>query len=134
MPFDWREFLIVAHELRHDPRESIQRTVIGRAYYFAYNAGVNAAQRRGYNPNAPSRTGMHRRLWVWCQQHSDRDIVALGVYGHRLHTRRINADYSPVAPLPWPGEVRNQLGETRDFELLLARVVGQEPTPPLPGT
>ena len=37
MPFDWREFLIIAHELRTDRRESAQRTCLGRAYYYVYH-------------------------------------------------------------------------------------------------
>ena len=40
MPFYWREFLIVAHELRADQRESVQRTCLGRAYYYVYNFGL----------------------------------------------------------------------------------------------
>ena len=40
MPFDWREFLIVAHSLRKETSEGVQRTCIGRTYYYVYNLGL----------------------------------------------------------------------------------------------
>jgi len=44
MPFDWREFLIVAHGLRNDNREGVQRTCLGRTYYYVYNLGLMKAR------------------------------------------------------------------------------------------
>ena len=75
MPFDWREFLIIAHELRTDQRESVQRTCLGRAYYYAYNLGLEMARQMHWPE--PQRS-LHRELWKWCQNHADANIKNLG--------------------------------------------------------
>jgi hypothetical protein len=71
MPFDWREFLIIAHELRTNRRESAQRTCLGRAYYYVYHLGLEMAQQMKWPE--PQRS-LHRALWNWCQRHSDINI------------------------------------------------------------
>jgi len=48
MPFDWRDFLIIAPELRNDPRESVQRICLGRRYYYLYNIGLIEAHTRSF--------------------------------------------------------------------------------------
>jgi len=70
MAFDWRDFFLFAHELRKELDESKQRTSIGRAYYYAYNAALIEAKKLGFNPNDPSlsRFGVHQKLWMWCRQ------------------------------------------------------------------
>ena len=76
MPFDWREFLIIAHELRNDEREGARRTCLGRAYYYVYNLGLKAARQRHWpEPNF----SLHRALWDWCQKQSDTNIKMLGI-------------------------------------------------------
>lgn len=54
MPFDWREFLIVAHGLRHDNREGVQRTCLGRTYYYVYNLGLTKARAINFTGQTPA--------------------------------------------------------------------------------
>lgn len=132
MAFDWRDFLLFAHELRNETQESKQRTAIGRAYYYVYNVGLTEAKKLGYNPNAPSKVGTHKRLWSWCQAQRNSDIVALGDSGNTLHARRISVDYKSVTQAGLRQDVQKQLDEARDFEILLAQITRQLPPPPLP--
>jgi hypothetical protein len=90
MPFDWREFLVVAHGLRNDPKEGVQRTCLGRAYYYIYNLGLAKARTLSFSDTPP---GLHRKLWGWCQRQADPTIKEMGVYGLRMHALRIDADY-----------------------------------------
>ena len=120
MPFDWREFLIVAHELRNDQREGVRRTCLGRAYYYVYNLGLDKARRMNFKDQIPS---LHGKLWRWCQKHADRDIKTLGTLGSRMHSRRIDADYNDhFQNLGY--EVNRQLNEARNFEVLVATIDG----------
>ena len=132
MVFDWREFLLFAHELRNEAQESKQRTSVGRAYYYAYNVALAEAKRLGYNPNRPSTLGLHKRLWSWCQSHNNADIVALGDSGNTLHLRRIEVDYKVATSASLQQVVQKQLDEARDFELLLAQISNKQAPPPLP--
>jgi hypothetical protein len=128
MPFDWRDFLIVAHELRNDPREGVQRMCLGRAYYYIYNLGLNAARGLAFTGKPPS---LHKKLWDWCQQHSDTTIKQIGVLGLRMHSLRIDADYKDT-PIPnLFGEVKTQLSRAQAFERLVAQSKGQPPPPVL---
>jgi len=68
MPFDWRDFLIVAHELRNDPREGVQRTCLGRTYYYVFNLGLMKARTSRFSGKLP---GLYRQLWDWCQKQTD---------------------------------------------------------------
>lgn len=71
MPFDWRDFFLLAHALRKASGENEQRTSVGRSYYYAYNAAlIELAKNQGYNPNAPAPVapgrkplGVHQKLW-----------------------------------------------------------------------
>lgn len=76
MPFDWREFLIVAHQLRNDPSEGVQRTCLGRAYYYVYHLGLAEARALNFRGQLP---GLHRKLWDWRQKHTDPSIKRMGL-------------------------------------------------------
>jgi hypothetical protein len=129
MPFDWREFLIVAHGLRHDNREGVQRTCLGRTYYYVYNLGLTKARAINFTGQTP---GLHKKLWDWCQKHPDRTVRRMGIYGLRLHSLRIDADYN-AAPIPnLAVEVRTQLARAQAFEGLVAQSNGQAPPSALP--
>src|SRR3989442_11919046 len=128
MPFDWREFLIIAHELRQDTRESVQRTCLGRAYYYAYNLGLEMAQQMHWQP---PRRSTHKALWDWCQSHSDENIRNLGILGSLMHSLRIDSDYR-VRPLSDRQAVEKQLIRARDFEIGVAQQKGQTPPSALP--
>ena len=103
MSFDWREFLIVAHGLRNHAGEAVQRTCLGRTYYYVYNLGLAVARSRGFTERPP---GLHRKLWDWCQKQSDANIKQMGIDGLRMHSLRISADYdsNPIPNLA--GEVK----------------------------
>ena len=58
MPFDWRDFLVIAYELRNDSREGVQRTCLGRTYYYIYNLGLSKAQTLTFSQKPP---GLHKK-------------------------------------------------------------------------
>lgn len=124
MPFDWRGFLIVAHGLRNDPSEGVQRTCLGRAYYYVYNVSLANARAMRFTGKMPS---LHQQLWNWCQKHADPNIKQIGVNGLRMHALRIDADYkeSPIPNLA--REVTIQLSRAQAIESLIARINGQTP-------
>jgi len=94
MAFDWRDFFLFAHELRNEKQESKQRTAIGRAYYYIYNAAKIEAKRLGFDEKDPllRNMGLHQRLWTWCLNHQNPDIVTLGDSGNTLKARRTSVD------------------------------------------
>lgn len=124
MPFDWREFLIVAHGLRNGTGEGVQRTCLGRAYYYVYNLGLAKARATNFTGQMP---GLHKKLWDWCQKQKDPTIKRMGVYGLRMHSLRIDADYNdtPIANLA--GAVKTQFSRAQMFEALAAQSNGQSP-------
>lgn len=124
MAFDWREFLIFAHAFRNDPGEGVQRTCLGRTYYYVYHLGLTKARAMNFNGRPP---GLHRQLWDWCQKHTDPNIKQMGTHGLRLHSLRIAADYTD-APIPnLAREVRTQLSRAQAFEGLVAQSDGHAP-------
>ena len=124
MPFDWREFLIFAHGLRNESGESVQRTCLGRVYYYVYNLGLAKARRMNFNERPPS---LHRNLWDWYQRHADPTIKQMGVHGIRMHALRLDADYEDVAIPNLRLEVQTQLARAQAFERLVAESDGQVP-------
>ena len=127
MPFDWREFLIIAHELRNDRREGVQRTCLGRAYYYVYNLGLKMARQMNW---PEPRRSLHRALWAWCQSQSDANIRRLGIWGTQMYSFRIDSDYKD-RPLSDPQAVEKQLSRARDFEVCVAQQNRQTPPPAL---
>ena len=128
MPFDWREFLIVAHGLRSEAGEGAQRTCLGRAYYYVYHLGLTRARASNFTGQVP---GLHKKLWDWCEKHPDPAIKQMGIVGLRMHSLRLKADYedAPIANLV--PEVQRQISRAQEFEKLLAQSNGQ-PLPPSP--
>jgi hypothetical protein len=130
MAFDWRDFLVVAHEQRNDQREGIQRTSLGRAYYYVYNLGLTKATTQNFSMRR-GQGGSHRQLWDWFQKHSDMTIRQMGVEANRMYSNRISADYND-APIPTAAyEVKLQLRRAQKFETLMAQINGQQPPTPL---
>jgi len=124
MPFDWREFLIIAHELRNQTSEGGQRTCLGRAYYYVYNLGLGKATKLGFTRNPKS--SAHRQLWDWCQNQTDPDIKQMGVTGNRMKSFRVSADYYDSIP-DLAAKVKLQLERAQEFETLVAKSNGQPP-------
>ena len=128
MPFDWRQFLLIAHELRNQTGEGAQRTCLGRAYYYVYNLGLANARALGFTDKMPS---LHRKLWDWYQRQRDQDIKQMGITGNLMKSLRIAADYDDSVP-NLAREVEKQLTRAREFEALVAKSNGQSPPPSLP--
>jgi hypothetical protein len=124
MPFDWRDYLVLAHEWRLDSRESVQRTCLGRTYYYVYNLGLTRARTLSFGGATP---GLHRKLWDWCQKQKDPTIKQLGIDGSRMHALRIDADYKDAVIRSWAAEVQKQLNRARAFECSVAQSSGQTP-------
>jgi hypothetical protein len=124
MPFDWREFLIVAHGLRNSAVEGAGRTCLGRAYYYVYNLGLTKARASSFAGQMP---GLHRKLWDWCQKHPDPTLKQMGLYGVRMYSLRIDADYKDAPIVNLPGEVRKQISRAQRFEALVAQSNGETP-------
>lgn len=129
MPFDWREFLIVAHGLRNDPSEGTQRTCLGRTYYYVFNLGLINARALSFTETMPS---LHKKLWNWCQKHTDPTIRQMGVCGSRMHSFRIDADYKDTVIPNLVGAVRTQLSRAQAFERWVAQSNGTTPPTALP--
>ena len=129
MSFNWREFLVIAHQLRLDAGEGIQRTCLGRIYYYVYNTGLSKALSSGLAIQAGR--GRHRQLWDWFRGHPDPAFKQMGLLGNRIYSRRIDADYK-AAPMPNLAlEVIGQFSRARQFEELIAGIDGQPPPPAL---
>ena len=124
MPFNWREFLIVAHGLRNDTSEGVQRTCLGRIYYYVCNLGLAKARALTFTEKQP---GLHRKLWDWCQKQTDPTIKRMGVYGLRMHSLRISADYYDKLIPNLALEVKTQLARAQQFEALVAKSNGNTP-------
>jgi hypothetical protein len=75
--------------------------------------------------------GQHKQLWDWCQRHTDPNIKRIGVYGLRMYSLRISADYY-AAPIPNLAlEVKTQVSRAQAFEGFVARIEGKAPPPAL---
>lgn len=134
MVFDWRNFLLLAHELRTDHRENVQRTCISRAYYHAFNLGLNKAKIDEYNPKLSplKKAGEHARLWNWYLTHPGVDLKQMGDIGGTMRARRVEADYKASTRPTLQQDLQKQLDEARAFELLLSQITGQAAPPGLP--
>lgn len=134
MAFDWRDLFALANELKNDKRESVRRTCIGRAYYYAFNLGLAKAKTDGYDPKLSplKRAGEHARLWHWYSGQSDGRFIKLGDIGATLRGRRVDADYKSLLRPMLAQEMYKQLSEARDFEILLHQIIGTAAPPPLP--
>jgi hypothetical protein len=129
MSFDWREFLLITHELRNDPRESIQRTCLGRSYYYVYNLGLSKARNLSCVPNNDS--GVHHQLWSWCESHPDQTIKQIRIDARRMQAMRIAADHKDERIINLTREVKRQLSRAQAIEISIAKSDNQTPPAPL---
>jgi uncharacterized protein (UPF0332 family) len=91
MPFDWNNFLTLAHELATKMDEASKRTAISRAYYCAFNFAL---------PRAVANVGPRPRdvpshQWCWNQyiRTAHPACKQLGITGQRMKDLRVKADY-----------------------------------------
>jgi hypothetical protein len=129
MAFDWREYLIVAHGWRGDGREVVQRTCLGRTYYYIYHLGLKKARSKAFTETMP---GLHKKLWEWYSRQGDPDLRKIGVAGQRMHGLRIDADYRDRPITNLAGEVRKQLERAQACEALIAKMDGKPAPAALP--
>jgi hypothetical protein len=75
--------------------ETRRRTVVGRAYYAAFHALLDAVSATGYNyPRNADPPGRHEHLIAWSMAHSDADIVTAAGLLQELKFFRRRADYA----------------------------------------
>lgn len=87
MPFDWSEYLVLAHLLAKEESEDCKRTAISRAYYAVFHAAVAL-----YPDPISTKVDSHQTVWKWFIR-KGRLHKKVGVEGQRLKVRRRNADY-----------------------------------------
>ena len=124
MRFNWRDFLLVSHDLRNKRDEGSLRTCISRTYYYVFNIGLIKARQLNFRETNPE---LHRILWDWCQKSPDLDMNKIGIIGNRLKSLRVLADYRDE-PIPnLAGEVKDQLVRAQAFEAIIAKKNGLAP-------
>lgn len=129
MPFDWREYLVLAKELGTDGRESTGRASISRAYYCTYHLGRIFAISSGYSEPAQS---AHYALWNWYESQPNVQLRALGVQGNRLKKLRVKADYRADLIPRLSNVVQDSLRDAEEFKNKL-RGIGGHLFPPQDG-
>ena len=122
---------MLAHELQNDQRESVQRTCLGRTYYYVYNLGLSKARGLNFSAQSNAGKGSHGQLWDWFQNHSDPDFRQIGVYGKSIYSKRIDADYRDWLIPNLGKEVQKQIKKAQNFEILIAKSNNQTPPTPL---
>jgi hypothetical protein len=93
-------------------------------YYYVYNLGLANARALSFAERPPS---LHRKLWDWRQKHSNPTIKQMGIYGLRMYSLRISADYYDAPILNLATEVKTQISRAQTFEALVATSNGQTP-------
>jgi uncharacterized protein (UPF0332 family) len=90
---DAREFLVLAGQLtaHKDARPVHFRAAIGRAYYAAFNAAVQALTEIGFPPAGSSNT--HKQIVLMLQKCGDEELGVTGGILGDLHSNRLKADY-----------------------------------------
>jgi hypothetical protein len=105
--FEWRDYLLLAKELSPDGRESVRRTCLGRAYYYAYNLALEKAKRHP-------------------------DLKQLSIWGSEMSAIRNKADYHKNTQIRnWTGEIQKQIGRARSLELTVSKSDGSVAPPKL---
>jgi hypothetical protein len=129
MPFDWREFLVLAETLLESRSEAAYRSAISRAYYSVYNQASERAQKNECKFDPAIDAGMHKKCWGFYRKGPDPNCAQLGVDGDRLRESRVRADYRS-------GEYRRLQEEAaqivKDVKLLAAKLAALDPRYPLP--
>lgn len=125
-PFDWSEYLKLAHELGARKEEACLRSSLSRAYYCVYNLALTRAERNGFVPVLGEST--HSQLWRLFSQSPEPECIYLGQVALRLKEKREKADYRPVYRRI-EEEVPLVLLEAQDFATRLGRLAPRHPNP-----
>src|SRR5256885_4471589 len=93
--FDWKDYLVLAQELRSKPNEAALRSSISRAYYAAF---CTALYRLYPNGSETFSRDSHASLWKEYKQHQGRSFSHIGLRGDRIRKDRQAADYDLEVP------------------------------------
>jgi uncharacterized protein (UPF0332 family) len=127
--FSWGDFLELADELwkKSDAAagtpaiqrtEALRRTVIGRAYYAAFQRAKAVVQRK--YPGARG-GNEHDKTWTALSSSSDRNEVLQGQKGDNLKRLRHRADYKSEQPVT-DAEVMKALRDARTLREALSNI------------
>jgi len=127
MPFDWNNFLTLAHELATKMDEASKRTAISRAYYCVFNLALARAESK-VGPR-PQKVPSHQ--WCWDQYISTPNLTCrqLGNTGDRMKRMRAKADYVATDNPRLDDEVQRMLQEAHE---VLADLAALDPKYPRP--
>lgn len=88
---DPKEFYIVAEKLIENPTPANTRTAINRAYYAAYNLGVNTLNDLGFS--IPTGPAGHGAVQKQLNNSGNSKITRIGNQITSIYSERIQADY-----------------------------------------
>lgn len=127
MPFDWNNFLALAGTLATRNDEASQRTAISRAYYCVFNLAFARAERTAGRRPAGARS--HQWCWEQYTKTPDQACARLGVTGHRMKRKRVDADYK-ATNIPRLNEEAQRI--VQDAHRFLADLSTLDPNYPRP--
>jgi uncharacterized protein (UPF0332 family) len=127
MPFDWKEFLVLARALSKNPDEASLRSAVSRAYYCAFNIAMARAEENGYRPKGDATGGMHDLLWQLYGRNQDVICQEISLLGPRMKWRRVKADYKPIFSNRPSEEAQYAIDDADKCLNLLSRLVANLP-------
>ena len=98
MPFDWRDYLILADGLVGMTAESAKRSAISRAYYAAFHKAEEVYSNNHAAYLQTRGTQSHYDVWNWFESHPALSYKKIGTAGKNLKRRREDADYRDMFP------------------------------------
>jgi hypothetical protein len=128
MPFDWKEFLVLAGTLSKNKDEASLRSAVSRAYYCAFNIAMERAEANGYVPKGDATAGMHDQLWQLYDRNQDPICQQIGLLGPRMKRRRVRADYRRFFSNRQPDEAQGAIDDANKCLTLLASLAANLPS------
>lgn len=127
MPFDWNEYLALAHRLAAANDDASKRSAISRAYYFVFNiAFARAEATAGTFPGGET---SHKLCWDRYERTPDPNCRRLGIEGTRMKRLRVKADYKAADMPRLDDEVRRMLMAAQQFRASLDALNPRYPLP-----
>ena len=128
MPFNWNDFLSLAHQLAKSTDVASKRTAISRAYYCIFNVAFDRAISTGCQ--YPGKEGRHQWCWRQYSRSQDRSCTRLGTAGDRMKRRRVRVDYEAADIPRLDEETLRMLTDAQQFLTALAALNPRYPLPP----